>query len=132
MSKLSLMSIIFGIVIIVGRAPLVFAPDTTLRLVRRILHNKSSLRIVGIFTAVLGVALIASAWGADQSAALIIFWLGWVLVFAAVVELVFTSFVQRIANAIWNMNNVTARMLGLFSIVVGAFFVYLGIVVFQQ
>ena len=73
MSAVSIMSIIFGIVIIVGRAPLVFAPGATLRLIRRIINNKDSLRIVGIITAVLGVALIATAWGVDQSAALILY-----------------------------------------------------------
>ena len=132
MSAVALMSIIFGIVIILGRAPLVFAPGATLKLIRRIINNKNTLRIVGIITAVLGVALIASAWGVDQSAALILYWLGWFLVFAAAVELIFTAFVQRIANAIWSMNNTTARILGLFSVIIGAFFIYLGLVVFQE
>ena len=131
MSTVSLMSIIFGILIIVGRAPLIFAPGATLRLIRRIINNKGRLRIVGIFTAVLGLAMIASAWGADELAALIIAWLGWLIVCAAVVELIFTAFVQRIAISIWSMNNWTARILGLFSVVVGAFFLYLGLVVFQ-
>ena len=131
MSTVSLMSIIFGILIIVGRAPLIFAPGATLRLIRRIINNKGTLRMVGIFTAVLGLAMIASAWGADELAALIIAWLGWLIVCAAVVELIFTAFVQRIAISIWSMNNWTARILGLFSVVVGAFFLYLGLVVFQ-
>lgn len=132
MSTVSLMSIIFGIVIIVGRAPLVFAPEATLRLIRRIINNKGTLRMVGIFTAVLGLAMIASAWGADELAALIIAWLGWLIICAAIAELILTSFVQRIAISIWNMKNATARILGLFSVVVGSFFIYLGIVVFQH
>ena len=131
MSAVSIMSIIFGILIIFGRAPLVFAPGATLRLIRRIINNKDSLRIVGIITAVLGLALIASAWGVDQSAALILYWLGWFILFAAVVELIFTAFVQRIAISIWSMKNSTARIVGLFSVVVGAFFIYLGIEVFK-
>ena len=131
MSAVSVMSIIFGILIIVGRAPLVFAPEATLRLIRRIINNKGTLRIVGIITAVLGLALIASAWGVDQSAALILYWLGWFIVFAAVVELIFTAFVQRIAISIWSMKNSTARILGLVAVVIGAFFIYLGIAVFQ-
>ena len=118
-------------VIIIGRAPLVFAPGATLRLIRRIINNKSSLRIVGIFTAVLGLALIASAWGVVQSAALILYWLGWFILFAGIVELIFTAFVQRIAISIWSMKNSTARIVGVFSVVVGAFFVYLGLAVLQ-
>jgi uncharacterized protein YjeT (DUF2065 family) len=80
---------------------------------------------------VLGVALIASAWNVHQSAALILYWLGWVLFFAGILELIFTAFVQRIAVSIWSMKNSTARILGLFAVVIGAFFLYLGIVVFQ-
>jgi len=131
MNAVSVMSIIFGIVIILGRAPLVFAPGATLRLIRRIINNKGTLRIVGIFTAVLGVALIASAWDVRQSAALILYWLGWLLFFAALVELIFTAFVQRIAIAIWSMKNSTARILGVFAVIIGAFFIYLGIAVFH-
>jgi len=131
MNAVSVMSIIFGIVIILGRAPLVFAPGATLRLIRRIINNKGTLRIVGIFTAVLGVALIAAAWDVRQSAALILYWLGWLLFFAALVELIFTAFVQRIAIAIWSMKNSTARILGVFAVIIGAFFIYLGIAVFH-
>lgn len=131
MSAVSVMSIIFGIIIIVGRAPLVVAPEATLRLVRRIINNKGTLRIVGVFTAVLGIALIASAWDVRQSAALILYWLGWVLFFAAIVELIFTAFVQRIAISIWSMKHSTARILGLVAVVIGAFFIYLGLEVFK-
>lgn len=131
MSAVSIMSIIFGSLIIVGRAPLVFAPGATLRLIRRIISNKNSLRIVGIITAVLGLALIASAWGVRQSAVLILYWLGWFIFFAALAELIFTAFVQRIAISIWSMKNSTARIVGVFSVVVGAFFIYLGIEVFK-
>jgi len=131
MNAVSVMSIIFGIVIILGRAPLVFAPGATLRLIRRIINNKGTLRIVGIFTAVLGVALIAAAWDVRQSAALILYWLGWLLFFAALVELIFTAFVQRIAISIWSMKNSTARILGVFAVIIGAFFIYLGIAVFH-
>jgi uncharacterized protein YjeT (DUF2065 family) len=131
MSAVSIVSIIFGIIIIVGRAPLVVAPGATLRLIRRIINNKGTLRIVGIFSAVLGVALVAAAWDVRQSAALILYWLGWLLFFAALVELIFTAFVQKIAISIWSMKNSTARILGIVAVVIGAFFIYLGIAVFQ-
>lgn len=130
MSAVSIMSIIFGIIIIVGRAPLVVAPGATLRLIRRIINNRDTLRIVGVFTGVLGLALIASAWNADHSAALILSWLGWLIFCAALVELIFTAFVQRIAISIWSMNNTTARILGLVAVIIGAFFIYLGLEVF--
>ncbi|MHC4790965.1 MAG: hypothetical protein ACYS8Y_05955 [Planctomycetota bacterium] len=130
MSNLALISIIFGILIIVGRVPLVFAPDTALKFIRRVINKNIILRIVAIPTALLGSAMIISAWGSDQSTALIILLLGSFIAFMAVLELFFTSFIQRIANHIWNMDNLKARILGLFSVVIGAFFIYLGLVVF--
>ena len=129
MSAVSVMSIIFGIIIILGRAPLLFEPESSLRLVRRIINSKGALRIVGVFTAVLGMVLVASAWDVHQSAALILYWLGWVLFFAGIAELIFTPFVQRIAISIWSMNNTIARILGVFAVIIGAFFIYLGIAV---
>jgi uncharacterized protein YjeT (DUF2065 family) len=129
MSAVSIMSIIFGIVVILGRAPLLFEPEATLQLVRRIINRKGSLRIVGVFTAVLGMALIAAAWDVRQSAAPILYWIGWALFFAGIVELIFTAFVQRLANAVWSMNHTTARILGVFAVIIGAFFIYLGIAV---
>lgn len=131
MSAVSVMSVIFGIIIILGRAPLLFEPEATLQLIRRIINKKGTLRIAGVFTAVLGLALIASAWNVHQSAALILYWLGWVLFFAAIVELIFTAFVQRIAIAVWSMKNSTARILGIVAVIIGAFFIYLGVAVFH-
>jgi hypothetical protein len=125
------MSIIFGIIIIVSRAPLVVAPEATLRLVRRIINDKGSLRIVGVFTGVLGLALIVSAWNADQTIALILYWIGWLAFCAALAELIFTAFVQKIAISIWSIRNSTARILGLIAVIIGALFVYLGISVFK-
>ena len=131
MNAVSVMSIIFGIIIILGRAPLLFEPEASLRLIRRIINNKGSLRIVGVFTVVLGMALIASAWDVHHDAALILYWLGWLLFFAGFVELIFTAFVQRIAIVVWSMGNKTARIIGVLAFIIGAFFIYLGIAVFQ-
>ncbi len=61
MSNLALISIIFGILIIVGRSPLLFAPDITLRFIRKVINKKIILRILGIPTALLGLVMITSA-----------------------------------------------------------------------
>lgn len=130
MSNLSLISIIFGIIIIIGRSPLLFAPDITLKLIRKVINKKIILRILSIPTALLGLVMITSAWGSDQLAALIILVLGWIIVFGAILELIFTSFIQRIAKSIWDMNNSIAQILGFLSLVLGAFFIYIGFVIF--
>ncbi len=130
MSNLALISIIFGLLIIVGRAPLVIAPAVTLRLVRRFINEKSNLRFMGIPTAILGVTMICFASGADQPAAMIIIVFGWIIAIAAVLELFITSHIQRLAIYIWGMSDLTARILGLFSVLLGAYLIYLGYAVF--
>ncbi|MCJ7580503.1 MAG: hypothetical protein MUP98_08200 [Candidatus Aminicenantes bacterium] len=130
MSKLAVVSAFFGILIIVGRAPLVFAPAAAIKIIQKIVNKKSNLRLMGIFTSLLGAAMITSALNADQSFAFIILILGWLIVAAGVIEIVFTSHVQKIAINIWNMSYSKARVLGIISVVLGACFIYLSAVVF--
>ncbi|NNF98320.1 MAG: hypothetical protein HKM93_02995 [Desulfobacteraceae bacterium] len=130
MSNLAMVSVFFGILILVGRAPLIFAPAATLRIIHKVIGKKSNLRLMGIPTFLLGVAIITSALETDLSFAFIIIVLGCFIVAAGALEIIATSFVQRIAIAIWGMSPVNARILGLVSVVLGAYFIYLGYNVF--
>ena len=130
MSYLAVVSAFFGILIIVGRAPLVFAPVAAIKIIRKTVNKKSNLRLMGIATSLLGAAMITSALNADQSFAFIILILGFLIVAAGVIEIFFTSHVQKMAFIIWNISNFKARVLGFFSIVLGACFIYLSAVVF--
>ena len=95
MSYLAGVSAFFGILIIVGRAPLVFAPAAAIKIIQKIVNKKSNLRLMGIFTSLLGAAMITSALNADQSFGFIILILGWFIVAAGVIEIFFTSHVQK-------------------------------------
>ena len=130
MNNLAIVSIIIGILLIVGRAPLIFAPAATLRIIRKIVNKKSNLRLLGIPTSLLGVAMITSSLDTNQPFTLIILIPGCLIVLAGLSEIFITSFIQRIAIYIWSMSKMKARVLGLFSVVLGVGFIYLGLAVF--
>jgi hypothetical protein len=71
MSSLALISVIYGILIVVNRLPLVLVPQATTRFYRKLLADDTRIRIMGVLGALLGLAMIISAWRSEQSAALI-------------------------------------------------------------
>ena len=130
MSNLAIVCVFFGILIVFSRAPLLIAPAATLRIINRIIGKKSNLRIIGIPTSLLGVVMITSTLDTNQSFALIILILGCLIVLAGFLEIFITSFIQRIAIYIWSMSNMKGRVLGLFSVILGVCFIYLGFAIF--
>lgn len=133
MNDLALISILIGIIAIVSRGPLIFAPESTKELYVKLVASNTRIRIMGLFVAALGTAAIMAARGSDQTAALIILVLGYFWVFAATFFLlIFTSFYKLIADAFLDaMDNLILRLLGVFTVLLGAFFIYLGLVVFS-
>ncbi|MGK7928584.1 MAG: hypothetical protein AB4290_25670 [Spirulina sp.] len=132
MNNLSIVSIILGMLLAIGRAPFIFAPATMLRIVRNIVNKKSNLRLVGFPTLLLGTAMLAASLDANQPLALIILIPGCLIVLAGFLEIFRTSVIQRIGIYIWSMSNRTARLLGAFSVALGCLLIYLGLGVFSQ
>ncbi len=130
MNNLAIVSIIIGILLIIGRGPLIFAPAATLRVIRKIVNQKSNLRLLGIPTSLLGVTMITSSLDSNQPFTLIILIPGCLILLAGLSEIFITSSIQRIAIYIWSMSEMKARVLGLFSVVLGVCFIYLGLAVF--
>ncbi len=130
MNNLAIVSIIMGILLVIGRGPLIFAPAATLRVIRKIVKKKSNLRLLGIPTSLLGAAMITSSLDTNQSFTLIILIPGCLILLAGLSEIFITSFIQRIGIYIWSMSKRKARLLGLFSVVLGSGFIYLGLAVF--
>lgn len=74
--------------------------------------------------------MLISAWGADQPAALIIRVIGWFLALTAACEMIFPSLAKAIGGFFWNIGGMAARIAGILSVGLGAFFIYLGLWVF--
>jgi uncharacterized protein YjeT (DUF2065 family) len=133
MSKLALVSIIFGTIIILTRGPIIFAPEAARKFIlESIFSSNTRIRIIGIFVVVLGMIMINVAQGYDLNAALIIKYLGWYLLIVAFpILLVFTSIYKDIViNIMGNMDVLILRIIGIFGVGLGALFIYLGLDIF--
>ncbi len=130
MSNLAIVSLVLGIVAVVGRAPLIFAPGISLEIIRKIIDNTLVIRIGSIIAGALSAACLYSAWGSEQSAALIILIMGWHLAIVALFALTIPPIIQLLGDIFWSINNKTARVVGVISVGFGVLLIYLGCNVF--
>jgi hypothetical protein len=131
MSSLALISVIYGILVVVNRLPLVLAPKATTEFYRKLLVNNTGIRIMGVLGTLLGLAMIISAWRSDQSAALIILVFGWLVALASVgLLLLFTSTYKKISKTFLELDPTVHRVFGAVVTGIGFFFIYLGLWVF--
>lgn len=134
MDGLAVVSVLFGVVIILLRAPLIFAPERTIEFYRRLVATDTRLRIIGILFAVLALSMIGVAWGSTETAPRVLFFFGWFLAAGAVVLVGFSPFYRRFAESLLDLmrdgiDPLLLRAIGAVAVGVGALFVYLGLVV---
>jgi uncharacterized protein YjeT (DUF2065 family) len=133
MSRLALVSIIFGAIIILIRSPTIFIPEASKKFFLKLIFSSNTrIRITGIFAVALGIIMIDVAQGHDNTAALFIKCFGWFLaVGAGSIFLIFTSIFKDIfVNIVENMDELTLRIIGVIGVGIGLLFIYLGLVVF--
>ncbi len=134
MNSLAAVSVLIGTIIIISRGALLLAPLAMGRIYKRLLATKTRIRFLGLFMGLVGSAAILAARGSDQVAALFMQAIGWIMAFGGfVVVMIFADFYKRLADTILEaMDELMLRMLGFFSICLGAFFIYLGVAVFSH
>ena len=132
MDHLALVSVVAGAVMIVARGPMIVAPSVTVKAYRWLLGSHARIRVMGVFIAPLGLAMVLSAQGADRGAAWVISILGWLFLLATVFLLIFAPFYQQLALGVMDAidDRVVLRFLGAIGGLFGAFLIYLGIGVF--
>jgi uncharacterized protein YjeT (DUF2065 family) len=130
MSELAIVTTAFGVLIVLVRGPLIFAPQATLGIYRKLLETHARIRVVGVCVAALGIALALSARGVDQTAAQVIFALGCLMgLFAAIPLLVYPSVYKGLADSFLAAvdDSTTLRAFGVLAVGIGAVFLYLGL-----
>jgi uncharacterized protein YjeT (DUF2065 family) len=129
MSNTAIISVLIGVLIIVGRGPLIFWPEATREFYLKLIATNLRVRLIGVCLLALGIVMIMSARADARGASIIIQGLGWFLVFIAFFgELIFASIVRLIAEAVLEaLDNVMLRGLGVLAVGLGAFFIWLGL-----
>lgn len=119
--------IVFGILIILGRGPLLIAPETTLNIIRGFISKTRNLRIIGCSTLLIGVILITTAVKTPQVYPVTVLSLGCLFAVVGGLLVLIPSVIQKLAVLIWSMSARQARVLGVISVLLGAYLIYLGI-----
>ena len=132
MDAQSVFCIVLGTWIIVKRAPLIFNPTGTLQTYDRwVLATTNRIRPFGIAVAIFGIALIIFPLGTGGLARLLsatgVFMLAvalWTLVRPEWTQRLIRRFVARVELSVGDMG---LRIIGLLSVALGAFLIYVGI-----
>ena len=131
MNSLSIFCIVLGILIIVGRGPLIFAPSATLRAYDRLfLSTNTRLRAFAVVIAALAMTLLLIPFG-DGSLAGFLNAVGWVMAAVALGILVFPDVPRKVARASVSffeneVDDAVVRVLGLLAVVFGFALIYIG------
>jgi hypothetical protein len=133
MSSLAIISIVFGVFIVAVRTPLIFVPEATVAIYRKLISTNIKIRIMGICLVPLGLAMITIAMDSQQAAAMIIVVFGWIVAFIAVVLcLFFASIYKKIVEEFLVAidDSSVFLLIGIIGTALGAFFIYLGLFVY--
>ena len=96
-----------------------------------IFSGNTRIRILGVFSVVLGAIMIMVAHGHEQTAALFIKYFGWFLaVFAGSILLIFTSIYKDIVlGVVQNLDALILRLFGIIGVGFGTILLYLGLTI---
>ena len=134
MDALAITCIVVGILIIVMRAPLIFAPRATLRFCERLIFSTNArFRVFGVVFATLAMALLFSDFGEGALAGLL-HTCGWFMATVALLFLVLPNVLRRFFQTIFgyieeSVNDGVVRIVGLLAVVFGLALVYVGVYV---
>ena len=128
---LAIVCVVAGVLIILGRGPLIFTPERTLELYRRMVGTEAAVRIVGLCVGALGAGMAVLARGGGGTGVSIVFVLGLVLAAAGLMLLVLPSPYRRVADSVLDfardsVDPTVIRALGLVAAGIGAYLVYFG------
>ena len=134
MDWFSIVFVVGGILIIVTRVPLLFAPNATLRAYDRLIFaTNARLRTFGVGLVILGAALLALPFGAGRLAGFLHL-LGWIMAAASLWILIFPDVYRRFGRGVFNflensVDDAILRFFGFVAAVAGVALIYVGIYV---
>lgn len=128
MSALAIAIIIFGLLILVTRGPLVYAPDKARNRLIGLFDSERKMRMMGITIAALGAFFIWAADGATGGWAVAVYLFGILALMISLLSMIpFPGRMQPLATRIWKgFSETTLRLIGLTSTVFGAWLLFVG------
>ena len=129
MSELAIVCVGLGVLTIAIRGPLIFAPQRTIEVYRRVFRNEAGTRAIGALVVVLGAALVLAGRGAEPSWTGLLLILAVLMVGGGVVVLLWPSLFRRLAETMLDMfsDSAVLRVFGVLAVGIGVGLIYLGL-----
>ncbi len=132
MSVVGVTTIVFGIIVLCTRGPLLIAPAAALRLLRRLIKTDGRIRTMGIVVLPLCPSMLWAGSTDESGLAMLLSFLGWLLLIVALpILLVFPSAYRAIIGGLLPDEESTDfygwRVLGFVGGVIGVALIYFGV-----
>jgi uncharacterized protein YjeT (DUF2065 family) len=128
MNRISLVSIILGIFIIVYRSPLIFAPAAVMRFFAdKVTANNIRIRALGLFFLAFGIAMVFAARESGMALGQVFVVWGVLVVFISIVTLVvFPGIYKQIIDFFSGVDSSVLRSIGVFAVAIGIILIWIG------
>ena len=131
MSAVGVVSIVFGVVVVCSRAPLLVAPASTLRWLAGVIGTNGPIRALGVVALALGAVMVWAGDSQHSELATILWLAGWAIVGVSTPLLLFfpslyRAIVESMLPSDGDADMTGLRILGLASVVIGGLLIYFG------
>lgn len=132
MNGLAIVSVLWGILIIISRTPILIAPVATINTYRKISSTNTRIRMMGVVMIVLSLFTILFAQKSAEAIADCYLLFGWIAALVSVfMLLIFPIIIKEILEFSLKLfsRSVTARLIMIIPTAIGIFLIYMGIAV---
>ena len=128
MSGTALFLVIFGILIILSRGPLIVAPERTRNMYLKLFRSDRRMRVFGIVMGTAAAFVAYGFWGIPGTAPLVVFYIASFMFLTMAVWMVpFPASANRVAMKIWSaFSPAVLRIIGFVSVAFGMWLVFFG------
>ena len=132
-NPVAFLCVVMGMLIVVSRGPMMFAPKASLRFFRQLVSTDVRVRILGLVMAPLSLALGFLPLGEEGAAALLRS-LGWLFILATSWLLIAPGMYRAMVNGFVDffessVDSIVVRMIGFFAVLVGGWLIHFGLYV---
>ncbi len=132
MSELAIVCVVAGGLVIATRGPLIFAPQQTVEVYRRVFRSQAGTRAIGALVVAFGAALVLAGRGPETSGSGLLLILAVLLAGSGALMLLGPSLFRRLAETILDIatDSAVLRVFGVLAVAIGVGLVYLGLRIF--
>ena len=129
MSITALILVLFGLSIMLSRAPLIVAPEATRQTYLNLFNTPVRMRVLGLVFAVVFALILWAVWEIPDLASQVVRYVaGFVLALSLLAMIPFPQFASDLAVKVWMaFSPPILRVMGLFAVIVGGLIAWYGL-----